>query len=304
MAMFGRKTILWTSSSLGLLLGLGHLYYFLTGDFRPGNVLMHAPYPLEVPAPCAEDRQHIQQILDQEFDFLGHGHQTFVFASRDQRYVLKLFKSDYLQYSWAIHVLPPIPPFKHLFLHRGAKKESRLRKVLHGYTVAYAYDRDNSGLLCFSPNQKGKMMGQSTIRLNTLGRGWLLNVNSVVFAIQKKAVTTCRELTQQLAAGNVDKAKQRLKQLFSLYLSEFQRGIIDRDENLLDNTGFVDDRAIRFDVGKISLDAGIVNEAAQRALLKKIVSKRLKPWIRSRFPRYFSDLSLEMDQLLAALGEG
>lgn len=305
LAVFGGKTFLWTSSCIGLFLGLGHIYYFLTGDFRLANVLTHAPYPLEVvtPSPSAEDDQGIQHILDKEFHFLDHGHQTFVFVSQDQQHVLKLFKSDYLQYSWAIHILPPIPPFRQLFLHRGEKKDNRMRKLLNGYAIANAYDRDNSGLLYFSPNQEERNSGKTVTLLNMFGKRWALNLNAVVFAIQKKAVTTNCELTQLLSAGNVTKAKQRLQQLFSLYFSEFRRGIVDHDYNLLDNTGFVGDRAIRLDVGKVSLDKSILNDAVNRALLKRIVRKRIKPWIQSHFPQYFSDLSLEMDQLLVKQGK-
>lgn len=282
-----------------LFLGLGHLYYMMTGDFRLSDVLTESPYDLTVRLPelTVEERLRIVKVIDQDFYFLGHGHQTYAFVSEDQKYVLKLFKADYLQRSWMINIFPPIPPFRQFFLHRGESREYRMRRLLNGYAIAYALDRENSGLLYFQPNI-GNSWDKNVQLIDKLGLRVTLDLDAVVFAIQEKAVTTRNVLHKLLSVGDVAGARRRIRQLLEMYLSEYQRGIFDHDHNLIDNTGFVGDRAIRQDVGKIVLDEEIQVRETMFQDLQKIIHKRLGPWIQSHYPRYYPELSRELERFL------
>ncbi len=296
------RNLFWILGFLIFLLGIGHLYYHLTGDFRIAHVMSKTFYPLQVELPklTAKERRQVGKILDQHFYFLGHGHQSFVFASDDGNYVLKLFRKDFIKRTWLKNVIPPITPFRSLFLHQGKGEEYRIRRVINGHAIAYALDRDNCGMIYFHFNQENRF-GKAVTLVDKLGIKRTIIPESYVFAIQKRAVTTRQELTRLMAEGNVEETKRRIQQLFDFYLSAYRRGILDNDHKLIDNTGFVGDRVIRQDVGRLVLDPETQNLENIKTDLRKIVRKRLQPWFKSYYPQYYSEISEEMEQFLSEL---
>ena len=274
-----------------LLLGSGHLYLHMTGDFQKDYLLPSGPYPHPVTLPTlpAEEISRAESIFRQGFYYLGHGNQTYVFGSDDGRYVLKLFKKDYLKRTWVKHLIPPIFPIRSLFLYSGAGKESREKKLLNGYTAAYTYARDLAGLLYFHLNQDMTLTHTVTLR-GGLGVTYEIKLGDYVFALQERATTTKVELSRLLSEGELEEAKKRICQLLELYRTGYRRGIQDLDYNFLDNTGFVGQRAIRQDVGKIILNPAVMTPDGAKQDLNKVVEKRLKPWIRKRYPKYYPEL--------------
>jgi len=172
--------------------------------------------------------------------------------------------------------------------------------VINGHAIAYALDRDNCGMIYFHFNQENRF-GEAVTLVDKLGIKRTIIPESYVFAIQKRAVTTRQELTRLMAEGNVEGTKRRIQQLFAFYLSAYRRGILDNDHKLIDNTGFVGDRVIRQDVGRLVLDPEIQNLENIKTDLRKIVRKRLQPWFKSYYPQYYSEISEEMEQFLSEL---
>ena len=69
-----------------------------------------------------------------------------------------------------------------------------------------------------------------------------------------------------------------------MYLAEYQKHIIDRDHNLIHNTGFIEGKPFRLDVGKISLDPHISSHYQED--LNKIINIRLARWLKKYYPDY------------------
>lgn len=270
------------------LMALGHLYYGLTGDFSLNHILPQSEYSsvTEVPSLQGNEYSEVQKILNQPFTYLGQGNQSYAFVSADGEYVLKFFKNEYLQRGWVKYIIPPIPPFRQFLIHRGKSREYRLKRMLEGYALSYAYDSENSGLLYFHLNQADPFSKVTVI--DGLGFKDRVNIQEYVFALQKRVVVTKQELKQLLAAGEFEKVNLRISQLFALYHSQFEKGLIDRDRNVLDNTGFIEGRAVRHDVGKLEKREGEWEVEVDK------IKHRLNLWISKKYPQYdFVSIALE-----------
>jgi hypothetical protein len=279
------KNLLAIAIAVLLLIFGGHLYFHLTGDFRIAYLLEAKEVHIHEPKIPKE----VKKILTQDFTYLGHGHQTFAFVSSDRQYVLKLFKKDYFRRNGWINFLPPVSVFRDWMLHQGKSKEERKEKLLKGYAIAFAYDKENSGLLYYHPHE----MNDKSLRVDLItGLGFqkTVDLGQYIFALQVKVKTTKKELSQLLSQGKIPEAKERICQILDLYFSSYRRGIYDNDHNLLDNTGFYNDRAIRLDIGKIVRNPQLVNAVFVEKDLQKIQDERLGPWLERNYPQYAPEL--------------
>lgn len=266
----------------------GHLYYFFTGDFQEAHILKRSDIEKSLFLKD-QSEQETEKILQQNFYYLDAGHQTYAFLSEDKKYVLKLFKKDYLTRSPLVNILPPVYPFRTLFLHRGISKETRINKLIRGYSLAITLDMENSGLLFLNLSPENPSF-QKVQLFNGLGRKLDIDINPLIFALQKKAVPTKKVLSDLLSKGDIENAKLLINKLIDLYISQYQKGIFDHDHNFLDNTGFVDDTPIRVDVGKIELKPDIKEKSVYMKDLRKLIDKRLLPWIQKNYPQYYEDI--------------
>jgi hypothetical protein len=283
-------------TSLLILLIFGHIYYTITGDFRPSNILtINSSTPFI--QNTYDETEKAKKILQQPFSFLGYGHQTYVFVSQDQKYVLKFFMKDYLQRTWYYNIFPPIPPFKQYIIHTGDSKEYRMHRLLNGYATAYHSNRENSGLLYLHYILEPPLNCVVNL-VNKLGLKEALNVSNFIFAIQERVATTREELTRLLREKNLLRAQERIQQIFDLYLSEYQLALLDHDHNLIDNTGFLGEKAIRHDLGKLVKDDNILYSKAYSEDLKKIAWERIDPWIASHFPEYREEIAKELKNII------
>lgn len=253
-----RKLLLFVLVVIALFLALGNYYYYLTGDFRSENILT------ESFEDYSEDPS-LKPILYQPYHFLDHGNQTYAFISADNKYVLKLFKKDTIDRSWISKIFPPIYPTKSWVIRKGEERINKARRIFNGYRLAYTLDKENTGLIYIhlTPTQNQFRLITVTDRF---GLKHTIDLDRAIFAIQEKAIPTKTVLKEN---------PSKTDQILELYRSEYQKGLIDQDHNVLDNTGFVGDKAIRLDVGKLTYDESIKNPENYEKDLEK-VRNRLK----------------------------
>ena len=275
------------------LAGAGHLYYYFTGNFRPAYILGAKQYPLSVAVPALEqkDQNKISALLRQPYYYLGHGHQTFVFLGEDGKTVLKLFMKEFVSSNWIRDIFPPVYPFRRLMLHKGRHHDFRLNRVLTGYSLCYALDKENSGLLYLHIDSDPAFDALTVV--DGLGFKHRIPAADVVFALQKKAVTTKKVLHQLLSQGDVEGAKEKLMQMRALYQNQFNKGLVDRDRNFLENTGFSGERAIRIDVGKVVEHQ---NHYPLDNEFYRIFEIRLKKWLQSNYPQFVDVFSQDLQK--------
>jgi hypothetical protein len=275
-----------------------YLYESESGDFRESNIIFDLPLRMESNTPKVLS-PGIKKLLDQKFTWIGHGHQVYAFGSADGKYVLKIFKIHKLKPSWIETSLAYVP-FSDS--HRNYRIEKRLRReerLFKGYNVAYEYDKDLTGLIYVHLNaQNNKQL--FVVLQDRFGFSHRINLEETIFAIQERAKKTKDVLKELLDNGKVELVKIHINQLLKMYLAEYQRGILDRDHNVVHNTGFVGMRPIRLDVGRLTLDDEIKNPEAYQKDLDNIIHKRILPWINKNYPQHYVSIKesvLTIDRL-------
>lgn len=268
-----------------LVFGLCSLFEFLdqqaTGGFRPAAIEYGFTSSLNYGSLPQEDEPP-KHILSQSFSFLGHGHQSYAFVSQDGQYVIKFFKFHPYRFPW-FHALNPvnwIKPDPHFQL-----RQQKLERVFVGYQLAFEHDRLHTGLLYIHLCPSTGTYHSPIEVKDWLGLTYEIDLDATCFVIQQKALTTRQVFNYYLRRGEIDIVKARIDSLLAMYVDEYQKGLFDHDHNLIDNTGFVDDQAIRIDVGKLTQDPQTKDPVFVREDLEKIGFKRLGHWFSSHYPQ-------------------
>jgi len=295
----GRKIWFWRIAIIVLTLFiLMRIYFRATDDFRLTNIKYEMPYHKEweiAPLDQSENAR-LNAILDQKFHYIGKGAQSYVFGSDDGKYVIKFFKFKHLRPSWFIDALPDISPLKEYKENIAKRKARKLYGVFNGYKLAYDSDKENSGLIFIQLNPSN--VHRDITLKDKLGFSRTVDLGDVVYVVQEKGVTLRNVLSQLLKEGDVATAKLRIGQIFNMYLSEYRKGILDHDHGVMQNAGFIGDRPIHLDIGKIHYDENISQpENYQKDLLK--LAYKMQFWIKNNFPQYYEPLVNDIEQKLS-----
>lgn len=275
--------------------GLSRLYFNLTDDFRLANITHELPFRSDwaVDSPTPELRSQMAEILNQPFYYLGKGAQSYAFASQDQHYVLKFIKFKHLRPSFFLEALPPLLPIKSYQASQRKRKQKNLEGVFAGYRLAYDVHRPESGLIFIHLNKTNDLNLQATLK-DKLGIKRVIDLDNYVFILQEKGKTTKAVLKEILDRGDLALAKQRIDQIINLYLSEYRKGIYDKDHGVMHNTGFVGDRPIHLDVGKLCRNEAMKNPEIYRQDLSLVISK-FTALVRNEYPQYYEDIADHID---------
>lgn len=274
-----------------LLFGSVRLYYHLTDDFRVGNMTYKLPFeaPWQVPTLITEEHQHLTEVLNQKFYYMGKGAQCYAFASEDQQYVLKFFKFKHLKPNFIVDFLPPIPPFRDYKQSCVERKKRKLISVFNGYDLAYREYRQGSELLYLHLVPTDYLHLQATV-VDKIGLTRKIDLDQVVFLVQKKGDTLRTRLTHLFKHEHVQQAKQALASVLAMYIGEYKKGIFDHDHDVLHNTGFVGDHPFHLDVGKLNKDEKIRRLEIYKKDFEHVVWK-MDRWVKASYPAYYAEIS-------------
>lgn len=283
--------ILTAFSLITIALGFYWLEEEIGSDFSPEYIVNHLvdPTPWSLPTPTLEQKLELQAILNQPFSYLGHGHQTYVFSSQDNQYVLKFFRIHRFKPSMLTQSLAYLPGLQKWTDKREKSRQFRLERIFKGHQTAYLYDRENSGLL-YVQLQPSQNLNLQVKVINWLGFSSPINLDEVPFVVQKRARPTKHVLEELLAKGDIAGVQERLQQIIQMYKNEYQKGILDTDHNVIYNTGFVGNQPIRIDVGRLTYDEKIKDPAIYEADLDRIVNKRMLGWLKRHYPEVTGDI--------------
>lgn len=271
--------------------GLYRLYDKLTDDFRISNITyeLFPDISWKLPPLTKEERKQLDAILTQKFNYFGKGAQCYAFVSEDQKYVLKFFKFKHLKPNWWIQSLPAIPPISEYKERLMQRKLKKLNDVFKGYALAYRKAREDSGLIYLHLEPTKDLHNTVTV-IDKLGFERTIELDPIVFLIQKKGETFGDYLGKQIEKGELVQAESSISQILQMYISEYSQGIYDRDHKLMENTGFSEGKAFHLDAGKLIRD----NEMREREFYKKDflhVVWNIDQWIKIHYPDHYSQLS-------------
>ncbi len=266
--------------------GMTRLYFNLTDDFRVANITYDLPFaaPWKSAVLSADDNVVIDQILNQKFSYIGKGAQCYAFGSEDGNYVLKFFKFKHLRPSWLAYLLPPGEYKTNYF----AIKEKKLKSVFDAYDLAYREDKDNAALIYLHLVPVDGFHKQAIV-FDKMGIERKIDLNPTVFLIQRKGVTLRTRLNQLLSEGHVGQAKQSIDQILNMYISEYKKGIYDRDHGVMVNAGFIGNHPFHLDAGKFAKIEKLKDKDLYSEDLALVIWK-IEKWIKDAYPEYREEL--------------
>jgi hypothetical protein len=274
------------------------LYYNLTDDFRLANISYDMPNRAEweIELPSNAQLAEIDQILSQPFYYIGKGAQSYAFGSEDGKSVIKFFKFKHLRPSWMLDFLPSFEPFESYRNTQERRKERKLEGVFAGYLLAYKVHRDDSGLIFIHLN-KTKDQFPIVQVYDKLGLRHQINLNDVVFILQRRVETARNVIHRHLQNNDVAGAKEKIDAIFALYKREYAKGIFDNDHGVMRNVGFSGDQPIHLDVGKLK-KSNVIHQPDVYAKDLEMAAKRMKAWLQEHELKHFPELKAHIDSTL------
>lgn len=230
-----------------------------------------------------EKLKELNDIFNQPFYFVGQGKQCTAYGSRDGKYVIKFVLQKPLVVKERFLRLPDFYPFTLIKSYKVNKYEVRKKSLYKAFMLSYQAIPEQTGTLFVHLNTTQELFIRPLL-FDPQGCPVHIDVNKTQFVVQKRAHHIKPAIMELMWDGKENEAKSRIDQMFSLLYECAKKQIIDVDDGLIrnNNIGFLEQRAIYIDTGKLRKKNGPLTKAA---FVKDL--KRLAPfhrWLQTYYP--------------------
>ena len=222
---------LWGSYQLFQNKSLGFGSSRITSDFS-----YHPEWAIDEP----QDLKPLRSILDQKFKFLAVGSQSYAFVSEDGKYVVKFFIMK--------HLIPRLTDFWHP--EKVEYRKQNLFSIFRAHKLAYSELKQDTGLIYIHLNKSNHLKTRLKV-VDRLGRTHHIDLDQTEFVVQEKAELIFTHLKKLLDQGDKAKVQKCIQATLDLVKHRMDKGISDHDKAVKHNYGFIGDRAIHLDIGRI-----------------------------------------------------
>jgi hypothetical protein len=219
---------LWGSYQLFQNKSLGFGLARITSDFS-----YHPEWAIDEP-------QDLTSIFNQKFKFLGVGSQSYAFVSEDGKYVIKFFIMK--------HLIPRLSDFWHP--DKVEYRKQNLLSIFKAHQLAYTELKADTGLIYIHLNKSEHLKTQLQV-IDRIGRTHHIDLDKTEFIVQEKAELIFTHLKKLLDQGDKAKVQNCIQATLDLVKRRMDKGISDHDKAVKHNYGFIGDRAVHLDIGRI-----------------------------------------------------
>lgn len=259
-----------------------------TDKFRITRISSRLTYDPRWEARSAISQQDLESILSQPFHYLASGGQSFVFLSQDKQYVLKFFKHYRREFPrWVEEI--PLPAFldnkrcEKILLRRG-----KLERDFQSYKLSCEELSAETGVLYTHLNKKSGLLQKATL-IDKLQINHTIDLDDFEFVVQKRGELVYPHIVSLMRQKRLDEARQAVASVVSLIVNRSQKGIFDEDARIHRNFGFIDNRAVILDAGRLVKDPSRKEGAVYKRDLHKI-TEPFKRWMEKRYPELVPEL--------------
>lgn len=280
------------------LLYMNRHYQKVMNSFALFKIIHVLPIEEEFTPPSlsSKELEDIRLILSQPFSSYSHGSQSFVFLSKDGKYILK-FNKFYSAFDsgW----LQSLPLFN--FVSKGYKdrleyETESLKTIFKSYLVAYEYFRQETGLI-YHHLKKSDNLHQKILLIDKKGYQTTLQADEYAFVVQKKGVSTYQMLSLLMQNGEQEKASCYLDKLLQFVVKRGQKGIHDWDFKIKHNLGFIDGVPAQIDLGSLILsEEQCCPEKYQEEI--KQAAEEFRGWLINRYPSLVKEWDVSLEKAL------
>ena len=202
-----------------------------------------------------EEPPFLDPILSQPFVYLKSGSQSYAFVSQDGKYVIKFFRMKHFA-----------PYFRDLFRpKRAEKKRQNLAALFGAYKLGFERMQEDAGLIYLHLNKTSHLNKKLQI-IDREGKTHWIDLDQIEFVVQEKAEVLSSYLKNKEGEA-FDRAVSDVMQLID---RRSQKNILDFDQGVSNNFGFVGGRAIQIDIGRIYVAEDLPGEEEHQRILKKL----------------------------------
>jgi len=249
-----RPAMLFWPLAAALLGFLCYGYYRANDGFLPSHILSHTVASITgLPSLSDGEKGHIADIMNQPFYYLGKGCQSYAFVSRDGKYVVKLPKYQRYRNRFWLALLPFLPTINSYAHIEQERKEKKRQETFDSYALAYQQLRDEAALE-YVHLDKREVPFPPLILYDRLGHRYSFAGGEVEFLLQRRCIALSEALDALMIQKREEEGKELLSQLVALLLSEYRRGIVDKDLLLMQNTGVYEGNPVHIDIGRFAYD--------------------------------------------------
>ena len=236
-------------------------------------MLLEIPYNPNWEEQQSLSKEELESIFSSEFTYLDRGAQAFVFASKDDKYVLKLFRYD-----------------RALTQKKGKAKNTKekINTLFNACILAFREAKEETGVLFIHINTGKGNLPAISLR-GPLGQKVKLPLDKYRFVIQKKVESFEKTLFDAARKGILN---ERIDSFLQMLNTRINKGISNLDPSLSKNFGFLDGRAVELDFGNYSKQL-----SSKEKELKRYTS-RLRKWLVDNAPEAVSYLDESTKKLL------
>lgn len=226
-----------------------------TAGFSVMRITPELPTDVAFPemALAPEEREELERALDQPYAYLGRGGQSFVFASRDGRYVCKFFRTEFHPFGslwW--QTLPIFSRERREQVLTHARK--KLQRDFTSYFLAGQELKKETGTLYIHLTATTHLKKVLRIK-DKLGIEHALDLDRFSFAVQRRAELAFSYVERCVQDHELEKAHAALQALVALCVARCKKGIHDEDAKIHKNYGFIDGTPLFIDLGRFVKDA-------------------------------------------------
>lgn len=253
------------------------------------NVAMELPQrqEWEIRSLSAEEKAIRDEALSQPYHYLDKGHQAYVFASADGKYVLKLMKFQRVRVpQWLRRTHLPLS-WEEWRVKRIEKKDRMRDSLLLSWKLAFDVLKEEAAIIFVHINQTQNLERHVTL-IDKVGLKHELDLDRNVYLIQRKAPLLGPVLDQLVAEGKKEEAGELLGRLISLFVSEYRRGLAEKELFILRNTGVYQGRPMHIDTGRFEWDPNLTQPKNYAQELKRKTVK-LRAWLQEYHPELVED---------------
>lgn len=229
-----------------------------------------------------------KNLFDQPYHYLGRGLQSFVFASDDGKYVIKIFNNRYQNLIKTYQLLSHIPFLNSWASTKASYYHSKLLRTFTSYQIAENALHEEAGLIYSHLNASSDLPNQLVI-IDPLHIAHILDPNELGFIVQKRATMFYPALQHYIQTGQIEQARDAIGSLLQLFQAKYEKGIADNDPLIRTNYGLIDGKAVQIDVGPFSY---VQEMADSNHYLPEILksSTSLKHWLENNAPELADEL--------------
>lgn len=295
-----KKFLLISACLLIGIIGVSRFCHTQTAGFRLSKIRSNLMDQTAIANTTDDEKRFLNALFQQKFVYLGRGLQSFVFASEDGKYVLKIFNNRYQQKISLFSFLSHLPMVGNWAQERTAYYQGKLAKTFSSYQIAFNEMRDQTGLIYAHLLPSSNIPSTLTL-VDKLNISHSLNPNQIGFLVQRRATLVFPALKEYVYRRDLEGAKQAISSLVNLFFWKWRHAIVDNDPLIRTNYGVIDGRVIQIDVGPLSKEttSPIPIEQQRQEILH--ITASLKYWLTENSPELIPYLDRELQQQLSSV---